>query len=178
MPAKVILAIVLLFLGYISAEILFSAYAPRTLAPQADAEVAERSVGLRTIKVPSFTVKCDGQSSKCDDLFAISIETKSLLLLKYLAEPEQCAPIRVHVFVDGDLAATTEYLSSARVAAGNSGGEAGGSSTWLPAYASVIDILDSGTHSVELQAEVQPGSCNPDGRLDAWGGSLWVVVSS
>ncbi|MGH8564126.1 MAG: calcium-binding protein [Gammaproteobacteria bacterium] len=116
--------------------------------------------------IPDFAVTCTNPGQLCDPPFSVSLETGSVLQARYFVRSTHCSSVRVHLFVDGTLKATTGFL-----------GWPGAPSPFaeLPLDTGLVDLgpVSPGTHLISFQAEGQVGGCN-SGQPESWGGSLEV----
>lgn len=122
------------------------------------------------LEVQSFVINCNGKSKLCDEYLNLTVQTLSVLRIRYYVGDIQCHSIRLNFIVDGKPQAKSEFLG------------------WRgapPEYANLlldtgfIDLgpVKRGTHLVRVQGEGQPGGCSKDGYIRSWGGSLRVVTS-
>ena len=116
--------------------------------------------------IPDFAVTCTNPGQLCDPPFSVSLETGSVLQAQYFVRRTHCSSVRVHLFVDGTLKATTGFL-----------GWPGAPSPFaeLPLDTGLVDLgpVSPGAHLISFQAEGQVGGCN-SGQPGSWGGSLEV----
>jgi len=114
-------------------------------------------------------VQCTSQGEICEPAFSVSIDTRSILQVKYIV-PNHCSPLRLYIYVDGVLVKDTGLL-------GWPG--ATGEFSSLPLDTGFIDLgpVSSGRHTLALKAEGRSGGCN-NGYLMAWEGTLIVRTSS
>ena len=109
-------------------------------------------------------VACTSVGQLCEPAFSAMVETQSELKVKYTVSPGHCSSIRVHVFLDGDLQTTSDFLGWT------------GAPPPFDTLALMTDVIDlgpvsPGMHEVALQGEGQVGGCN-SGQLGGWGGTL------
>ena len=119
--------------------------------------------------IPDFIVTCTSTGQLCDPPFLVPVETGSVLQVQYAVRSTHCASVRVHLFVDGALEATSDFL-------GWPGAPAPFSDLALDTGLVDLGPVPPGAHVVGVQAEGQVGGCNV-GQLPDWGGSLRVVTS-
>ena len=119
--------------------------------------------------IPDFVVTCSGSSQLCDPSLLVPVETGSVLQVQYSVRSTHCSSLRVHLFVDGALQATSEFLGWPDAPAPFSD---------LALDTGLVDLgpVPTGAHVVGVQAEGQVGGCNV-GQLPDWGGSLRMVTS-
>lgn len=120
------------------------------------------------IAIPNLGVNCATTGGQlCGPPFSVAVTTtaqKTLLKLKYDVHPIHCSAVRLHIFVDGMLIKTTEFLGW-RLAPSPFED--------LPLSTGVLPLrtVRAGTHIVSVQAEGRSGGCN-SGGLARWRGSL------
>src|SRR5215475_11984448 len=119
--------------------------------------------------IPDFIDTCTSTGQLCDPPLLVPVETASVLQVQYTVRPTHCGSVRVHLFVDGALEATSDFL-------GWPGAPAPFSDLALDTGLVDLGPVPPGAHVVAVQAEGQVGGCNV-GQLPDWGGSLRVVTS-
>jgi RTX calcium-binding nonapeptide repeat (4 copies) len=119
--------------------------------------------------IPDFLVTCTSTGQLCDPAFSVSGEIGSVLQVQYFVRSTHCSSLRVHLFVDGTLKVTTEFL-----------GWPGAPSPFaeLPLDTGLVDLgpVSPGAHLIGVQAEGQVSGCNLD-QPGSWGGSLKVLTN-
>ena len=119
--------------------------------------------------IPDFVVTCTSTGQLCDPPFSVSGEIGSVLQVQYFVPSAHCSSLRVHLFVDGTLKATTGFL-----------GWPGAPSPFaeLPLDTGLVDLgpVSPGAHLISVQAEGQVSGCNV-GKPFSWGGSLKVLTN-
>lgn len=126
------------------------------------------------VTVPHFEVSCASGIQLCEPPFSVSVTTtlvKKAIQLKYdILTNRHCSSIRLHIFVDGKLVKTTDFL-------GWTGAEAPFNTLPLTTNNLTLPHVKPGIHVVSINAEGQSSGCN-SGTLSAWGGSLQFSVVS
>ncbi len=119
---------------------------------------------------PDFVVACTSTEQLCDPPFSVSGEIGSVLQVQYFVRSTHCSSVRVHLFVDGTLKATTGFL-----------GWPGAPSPFaeLPLDTGLVDLgpVSPGAHLISVLAEGQVSGCNV-GKPSSWGGSLKVLTNA
>ncbi len=119
-----------------------------------------------------IAVNCTNPSNVqlCVPPFSTTIATDSLLKVQYFVPQTHCSSVRVHIFLDGNPAHTTGFLSWF-----------GAPSPFdsLPLDSGIIDLgtVTPGMHTIDVQAEGQVSGCNNEG-LARWKGTAKIFTSS
>lgn len=109
---------------------------------------------------------CTTQGQLCSPEISIPVEVprRARLYAEHFVPSQQCSSLRLHVFVDGQLVATTQFLGY-------------NADPSLPKVTGPIDlgILEPGNHTISFQGEGIVGGCNT-GNLIAWGGDFLLTL--
>jgi hypothetical protein len=129
---------------------------------------AENSVEI----ISRINVFCASTGQLCEPPFKLEVETDGLIQVRYLVPQDHCSSIRLHIFVDGVLKATTGFLGWV---------DAPPPFDALPFDTGLIDLgfVSPGKHLLAVQAEGQEGGCNPAKpmvQLEHWLGTLHVFT--
>ncbi len=119
-----------------------------------------------------------GTGTLCYPPDSLSIETGSVLKVRYFVPSGHCAPIKLHFYVDGILTYSTGFLGWLRENAPHN---------WVdwPLSTPLLDLGSAfqwntgGTHTLKVQAEgLRDFGCFlEDGNSLGWGGTLVVLTS-
>lgn len=125
----------------------------------------------------NFVSFCSGSTAStpgtiCDNTHSVAIDTKAdqqLIQLSYTVT-NHCSSVRLHIFVDGLLVKTTDFL-------GYPGAVAPFNALPLTTGFIPLQVVRPGTHLISLKPEAQPSGCLPTGRVvgNGWGGNLQIL---
>ncbi len=116
-----------------------------------------------------IAVVCTSVGQLCDPPFSVDVQTDSELSVKYTVIGH-CSSVRVHVLLDGDIVATSEFLGWV--------GSPPPPFDVLPLMTPIFDLgpVSPGIHEVDIQAEGQVSGCNSVG-VGAWEGTLTTFTN-
>lgn len=106
------------------------------------------------------------ESQFCGEPFLADVISGSRLLVRYEVPFEHCSSVRLHVSVDGRLAATTGFLGWVKATAPFNA---------LPLDTGLVDVgpVVPGAHTITIEAEGQTSGCNL-GAIVAWAGTVEI----
>jgi len=120
---------------------------------------------VTTIEEP-VRVFCQGPGQLCSPMHSTTVTSEGVLRIRFIALARHCSSIRIHIFLDGTQAGTSDWL-------GYNGDPQG-----RPLETDTFDLgpVAPGSHEFAIQAEGEVGGCN-FGNLTNWGGTLYLTVS-